>query len=546
MTQHRPFHVEAIDAVRDYFATTMRHPIGLFGVALTTLSGLLMLILMGMSMAGMRGNPYLGIVTFLVLPAGFLLGLVLMPVSRWRRRKHPDLAGQPEFPVLDFNRPRIRNRFVLLLAISVVNVVLLAIAGTGAIEFMDSVEFCGRTCHAVMQPELTAHDNSPHARVRCVDCHIGPGAGWFVRSKLSGTRQVFATIFHSYPTPIPTPVENLRPARETCEQCHWPTKFHGIRLLVRRHFKEDETNTQVQTVLALKVGGGAIPAAVTLKSGDRAIPDTVAPKIGGAAISAAITGEHGEEEATGSAGAATASRTAPSSAERPLLPEAAGIHWHVATRVEYLADPKREKISLVRVHRPDGTVKDYRRPGAEIAAKDSTGQEQRLRTMDCVDCHNRPAHIYKPAIRALEEAMVDGHVSPRLPFIRREALAAIQKDYPTSEAAQSGIADDLRGFYKREYPALDEESARLLPATIEGVQAVYAHNVFPAMRVGWGTYPNHIGHEASPGCFRCHDEELATSEGETISQDCGLCHSLLAIEEENPPILQQIFGEGGH
>lgn len=532
MTHHRPFHLEAIEAVRDYFAATMRHPIGLCGVALTTLSGLLMLILMGMSMAGIRGNPYLGIVTFLVLPGGFLLGLVLMPVSRWRQKKHPDSPGEPDFPVLDFNRPRIRNRFVLFLAITVVNLVLLAVAASGAIEFMDSVEFCGKTCHAVMQPELTAHQNSPHARVRCVDCHIGPGAGWFVRSKLSGTRQVFATIFHSYPTPIPTPVQNLRPARETCEQCHWPTKFHGTRLLVRRHFQEDEANTEVQTVLALKIGGGAIPGAVALGGG-------------GGAVSNAAPGQNGEGDAVSAKGAATASRTVSASAERPFLPEAAGIHWHVATRVEYLADPKREMISLVRVHRPDGTVKEYRRPGAADAPKDSTGHEQRLRTMDCVDCHNRPAHIYKPATQALEEAMADGHISTRLPFIRREALAAIQKDYPSVEAAQSGIADHLRGFYEREYPALDAERASLLPAAIEGVQGVYARNVFPAMKVGWGTYPNHIGHEASPGCFRCHDEELATTEGETISQDCGLCHSLLAIEEENPPILQQMFGEGG-
>jgi nitrate/TMAO reductase-like tetraheme cytochrome c subunit len=533
MTRHRPFHLEAIEAARDYCAATMRHPIGLLGVALTTLSGLLMLILMGVSMAGVRGNPYLGVVTFLVLPGGFLLGLVLMPISRWRQKRRPDLAARLDFPVLDFNLPRIRNRFVLFLAITVVNLVLLAVAAAGAIEFMDSVEFCGKTCHTVMQPELTAHQNSPHARVRCVDCHIGPGAGWFVRSKLSGTRQVFATIFHSYPTPIPTPVENLRPAGETCEQCHWPTKFHGTRLTVRRHFQENEANTEVQTVLALKIGGGALS-------------DAVALKIGGGAIPNALAGDSAEEAAAGTEGAATASRTVPASAERPLLPEAAGIHWHVATRVEYLADPRRETISLVRVHRPDGTVKEYRRPGAEDTPKDSTGPEQHLRTMDCVDCHNRPAHIYKPATRALEEAMVDGHISTRLPFIRREALAAIQKDYPTSEAAQSGIADHLRGFSEREYPALDAEQASLLSASIEGVQAVYARNVFPAMRVGWGTYPNHIGHEASPGCFRCHDEELATSESETISQDCGLCHSLLAIEEENPPILQQIFGEGGH
>lgn len=520
MHRHRPFHLEALEAARDYFAATMRHPIGFVGVALTTLSALLMLILMGMSMAGIRGNPYLGIVTFLILPGGFLLGLLLMPIGRWRLKRHPGQPGHLDFPILDLNLPRIRNRFVLFLAVSVVNLVLLALAGAGAIEFMDSVEFCGKTCHQVMQPELTAHQNSPHARVRCVDCHIGPGAGWFVRSKLSGTRQVVAVMFHTFPTPVPTPIENLRPARETCEQCHWPTKFHGTRLVVRRHYKEDEANTEVQTVLALKIGGGAIPAA--------------------------LAGDKGAEGAEGGESTATASRTVPASPERALLPEAAGIHWHVATRVEYLSDPKRETVSMVRVHRPDGTVKEYRRPGAQTAAGDSAGSGERLRTMDCVDCHNRPAHIYKPAQRALEEAMADGHISLRLPFIRREALAAIQQDYPTAEAARSGIADKLRGFYASSYPNLDEAQASLLPAAIEAAQGVYARNVFPAMKVGWSTYPNHIGHEASPGCFRCHDEELATSEGETISQDCGLCHSLLAIEEENPQILQQIYGEEGH
>ncbi len=517
MTRRRPFLSELLEAIRDYFAVTMRHPIGLLGVALTTLSGLLMIILMGMSMAGLGGNPYLGIITFLVLPAGFLLGLVLMPISRWRQKRHPAEAGRSDFPVLDLNLARTRNRLVLFLAITAANLVLLAIAAAGAIEFMDSVEFCGKTCHTVMQPELTAHQNSPHARVRCVDCHIGPGAGWFVRSKLSGTRQVFATLFHTYPTPIPTPIENLRPARETCEQCHWPTKFHGTRLQVRRHFQEDEANTEVQTVLALKIGGGAVPASGADGAGAGEKPGVAA---------------------------AEASRTVPASAERPLLPEAAGIHWHVATQVEYLSDPKREEVSLVRVHRPDGSVKEFRRPDAGAEPGAGTAGEARLRTMDCVDCHNRPTHIYKPAVRALDDALADGHVDAGLPYIRREALAAMQADYPTAEAARTGIADHLRGFYAREYPDLDAGQGDKLSATIEGVQGVYARNVFPAMKVGWSTYPNHIGHEASPGCFRCHDEELATAEGETISQDCGLCHTLLAIEEEDPEILQQINGQG--
>jgi nitrate/TMAO reductase-like tetraheme cytochrome c subunit len=341
-----------------------------------------------------------------------------------------------------------------------------------------------------MHPELTAYRNSPHSRVRCVDCHIGPGASWFVKSKLSGTRQVFAAILKTYPRPVPTPVHNLRPARETCEQCHWPQKFHGNKLMVKTHYQDDEANTAVKSVLALRIGGGAdLPA--------------------------------GE----------------------------ASIHWHINNKVEYLSDESREQMYWVRAERPDGTVKEFFRPGMAQAdpptfesLPDSLKAHSK-RSMDCVDCHNRPTHIYKPAQVALDEAMSLGRIPLDLPFLHREAMSVLQETYPDKETALARIRGKLESFYTSEYPDLARDRATDVALAVAGVAKIYADNVFPSMNITWDTYPNHLGHQNFPGCFRCHDEEMATAGGETISQDCATCHSLLAMEEENPEILQDLFPE---
>lgn len=522
-------------AIRDYFAATFRHPLGFLGACVTTVAGVLLVILIGMELMGMEGNPYLGIVTFLILPALFVGGLLMMPLGHYLEGKRRARAGAADavFPRLDLNDPRTRNRFVLFLGVTLLNVVILVVALARGIEFMDSVQFCGETCHAVMAPELTAHQDSPHARVRCVDCHIGPGASWFVRSKLSGTRQVFATLFHTYPTPIPTPVHNLRPSRDTCEQCHWPEKFHGTNIAVRTKYDEDEANTPLTTVLALKIGGGIAPR----PAGDE--PAGPAGTLG-----------HG------------------------------GIHWHVSNQVEYVSDENRETIERVRVHQTDGTIREFRRPGAATGpwpgepesgagpaaglgaatagsfgrlfggsahASEPEGDEpsgaRHVRTMDCVDCHNRPTHIYHSAKDAVNLAMAGGSIPATLPYIRREVLAAVTAEYDSFEAARAGIEDHLRRFYAAEYPDLAPEQQEALAAAIAGAREVYERNVFPPMRIGWDTYPTHIGHEQSPGCFRCHDGELATESGETISQDCSLCHTLLAVEEQDPAVLNELFPE---
>lgn len=470
-------------AVRDFLVRTTRHPLSFIGVNLTTLSGVLLVILLALAAIGAPTNPYLGAVTFLVLPFFFVLGLVLIPIGAWhyRRRQTPAERGRPLFPTYDLNTPHVRTRLVLLAVLTLTNITILGVVSFRGIEYMDSVHFCGATCHPVMKPEYTAYQGSPHARVRCVDCHIGPGASWFVQSKLSGTRQVFKQILHTWPTPVETPIANLRPSRDTCEQCHWPEKFHGDRLVVRQHFQEDEANTPIQSVLLLRVGGGG--------------PDSGFRR---------------------------------------------GIHWHVTNAVYYRSDARREVIPWVRVERRDGSVAEFT---AAEGVPDSIAARPERR-MDCIDCHNRPTHIYRLPARALDEAIADGRVPGDLPFVKREALAALTADYADEAAARAGIASRLTGFYQASYPEVATQWAEALARAIDATQRIWARNVFPEMKVGWGTYPEHIGHQDFVGCYRCHDEQHAAADGTTISQDCSTCHNLLAMEEEQPAVLETLFPEG--
>ena len=461
--------------LRDFLWRSTREPVGFIGVTLTTFAGILLAVLLVVALLGAPTNPYLGAVTFLVLPAVFVLGLVLVPIGSWRHRRRQASARAEAalFPAYDLNLPHVRTRLLLLGVLTLVNLVVLAAAAFKGIEYMDSVQFCGGTCHPVMKPEYTVYRISPHARVRCVDCHIGPGASWFVQSKLSGSRQVLVQLAGTWPRPVETPVENLRPSRETCEQCHWPEKFHGDRLLVRTHFQEDEANTPLETVLLMKIGGRA---------------------------------ESGFSR---------------------------GIHWHVQNVVEYRADAEREEIPWVRAVREDGSSVEY----VQGEVPDSIAARP-PRRMDCVDCHNRPTHIYRLPARALDEALAAGTLPRDLPYLRREALGALTADYVDEAAARAGIARHLTEFYARDYPGL--EGMRIAQA-VAATQAIWSRYVFPEMRVTWGTYPDHIGHQEFTGCFRCHDEAHTTADGATISQDCTTCHTLLAMEEERPEVWQTLF-----
>jgi hypothetical protein len=408
-------------------------------------------------------------VFFLVLPGFFLAGLALIPLGMWleRRRRAAGRPAPAHWPHIDLNDPRHRRTAFLVLVLTLTNVVIVSLAAYRGIEFMDSPEFCGQVCHEVMEPEFVAFQDGPHSRMECVTCHIGPGAPWFVKSKLDGTRQVVAVLFDTHSRPIKSPVHDLRPARDTCEQCHWPEKFHGDKVNVRKEYGDDEAVTETATSIRVHVGGGSEKLGV-----------------------------------------------------------ASGIHWHmnVANRIEYIAtDDKRQTIPWVRLTDRQGNVREFRAP--DVSDEAIAQGERRL--MDCMDCHNRPSHPFNPSPeRAVDGAIGIGEISRELPFIRREAVAALNDKYESREAAERGIADRLRAFYQKNYPNVLKERGPLVDRAVLVSQVLYRRNVFPRMNVTWGSYPNNIGHMDAPGCFRCHDDNHKSKDGAVIRQECELCHTI--------------------
>ena len=359
------------------------------------------------------------------------------------------------------------------MALSTVNVILVASASNKGMEVLDSNAFCS-SCHTVMEPEVSAHARSPHARVGCSECHIGEGSGWAVKSKLAGAWQLASVAFKLYPRPIPTPVHDLRPARETCEQCHWPTKFIDDRLKIVTRHDEDAASTPLKTVMLLRFSS----------------------------------------ETSG---------------------RGKGMHWHVGpgVHVRYQSDAKREQIGTVELTMEDGTRRTYEKAGAAT-------QQGAWRDMDCIDCHNRPTHAFHSPEDEVDAALASGSLDRSLPFIRREAVKALRQDYPSAEEARFGLLTELISTYQKLDPERLEERRPTIEATATQLGQMWARNVWPNMKIGWGTYPSLLGHEAAPGCFRCHDGEHKTSEGRVISNDCNLCHTLLSMSDADPQVLKQL------
>jgi len=461
-----------------------RNPLSLAGAILTTSSAVTLIAFWLVDIAiGGTIHPYVGLIFFLMLPGIFVIGLILMPIGVLLHRYQLVKAGElpVEYPKIDFSMPDIRKALGWVGGLTLANIIIFSVGSYRGVEYMDSVKFCGQTCHVVMQPEFTAYENSPHQRVECVQCHIGPGASWFVRSKLSGVRQVYAVTFHTYDRPIPVPVQNLRPARETCEQCHWPQNFTGNRLVVFRKFSEDEKNTELTTVLLLKIGGHTWDGAV---------------------------GIHGR-------------------------------HLDTNSPIEYVSTD-RQRQTIVQVSYADNSGKQviYTSTDAKPTAQQIAAGEHRV--MDCIDCHNRPTHTFQLPERALDQAMSQGRISPELPYIKKQAVEALKANYPDRDTAAREIASKLEDFYRKSYPDLYRDKHALLETSISQLQAIYLRNIFPAMNVGWGTYPNNLGHMDFPGCFRCHDGSHSTSDGRTIPNDCDTCHTMLAMEEQNPKVLADL------
>ena len=452
----------------------LRNPVSLAGVALGIVSLANIFLFVLIDAIATKPGPYIGILAYMVSPGFLILSLLMMLAGvLLERRKH--LAPQAFYPRIDLNDSTQRSAVISFTTFLVVFVVVSAAGSYKAYEFTESTSFCGQLCHTVMIPEFTAYQLSPHARVACADCHVGPGATWFVKSKLSGSRQVFATIFNTFPRPIPTPVHNLRPAQETCEQCHWPKKFYGGQLKVFSHYANDEKNTLHEVRMLIKTGGG--------------------------------------DPATG----------APS-----------GIHWHmnIGNRIDYVAaDEKRQVIPYIRVEDLQGRVTEY-------YAKDSTLSKDQIAKadkhhMDCVDCHNRPTHIYVPPDQSVDQALLARRIDVSLPFIKQQAVTVLAATYKTSDEATRGIASGLQGFYESKYPDIAKTKQLEIRNAVTEIQQIYARTTFPDMKLNWQTHPNNLGHYYYPGCFRCHDGQHVSADGRVVTRDCNQCHTLMS-ETEGP------------
>jgi hypothetical protein len=441
------------------------------GVVLLTTSALVWLFTLVADASHEQSNPYIGILLFLIAPGVFFFGLALVPLGMWIRRRNPSWASDGPFSL---SNPRIVRLLIFIGGMTVLNVVLAGSFTYQAVEYMDSRSFCGATCHTVMSPEYTAYSNSPHANVECVKCHIGPGASWFVKSKLSGARQLYAVAFNTHSRPIQTPVEDLRPSRDTCEACHWPARFSGERLRVIWKYADDEQNTRQATVLMMHIGGGMTSRGIH------------------------------------------------------------GAHVGAGVQIRYAhEDRERQKVAWTEVERPGKETLRYIRKGGENASG-------AVRTMDCIDCHNRPTHIFESAQTAVNRLFQTGDLSTELPFLKKQAMLVLEKPYASREEAVREVPGQIEAFYREKYGDIYKAKASLVKTNAKAVLSAYERNVFPEMKITWGTYINNIGHTEFPGCFRCHDGEHTTKSGQSISQDCSTCHEMLAMEEADPKILKDL------
>jgi len=455
------------------------NPISVIGIWLAGISLIVILLLMAYEATLHGHNPYLGIITFVVLPTFLVLGIVLAAIGALReRRRRARGEADAHWPILDLNVGAQRRTLGLLSMAAVVFLAMSAFGSLKAYEYTETNEFCGTVCHTVMEPEYTAYQNSAHSRVPCVECHIGPGVDWFVKSKLSGAYQLYAVAMDNYPRPIHTPIANLRPSQDTCENCHWPEKFFGNNYVTRDYYLQDEDNTHVRVDLMLRVGGG--------------------------------DGREGPQD---------------------------GIHWHmnIANEIEYIAaDERRQEIDWFRVTRLDGTVSTYVRDGSDIAHDEVP--EGEIRSMDCIDCHNRPSHRFFPPQVSMNAALARGEISTTLPGVKGLGVELLEGDYETTEEAVAAIEASVRDEYASIASPADVD------ATVATIQEIYRNNYFPKMNTNWKAFPENIGHMWAPGCFRCHDGEHVNEAGNTLTRDCNVCHVILAEEPAQGGSLMSLVG----
>jgi len=444
-------------------------------MALVTTAVISWLFVLPQQIRGHADNPYIGLVIFLAIPALFIAGLVLIPIGIYlsKHRLQEKLAA----PTFD-RKTAVRRVAWFFAATTSINILIGTQLTYRAVKHMDTPQFCGASCHT-MNPELAAYRDSPHSRVECVECHVAPGAAGWVSSKANGVRQLVETVLGTSPKPIPSAIESNRlvPAKQTCENCHWPQKFEGVRLRVITKYAEDEANTRLQTVLLMLIGGNL------------------------------VSGIH-------------------------------GAHLRPGIRIRFASsDPARQTIPWVEYQNANTGI---RRKYSSQDPGSGPLNNSPIHEMECVDCHNRPTHTFDLPDRALDKALGLGEIPVGLPFIKKKGTELLKANYATSAEAAEKIPGELESYYRQNYAKLYAQRAMDVQRAAQGLLAIYNRNVFPDLKVSWGTYPNNLGHMDFPGCFRCHDGSHATAEGAAITGDCDTCHETLASDEASPDILKKL------
>lgn len=426
---------------------TVRNPISLIGAALTTACALAFVMYVLAEAFGLVVSPYGGLFGFVILPALFVLGLLLIPFGMWREARRRRLGKAPwGWPVFDFGNRSTRRVALAVALLTLVNLGIIAVAGLGATHYMETTQFCGQVCHVPMKPQFVAHQAGAHSRVDCVDCHVSPGVRGMVRAKLNGSRQLYQVAVGNYPRPIHAD-GRVPGASDTCVHCHRPGFASRDLTRVFRDYGEDEANTETATTFDMLVSR---------------------------------------------------------------------IHWHARAdvAVEYAVSATDVNVvTYVRTSQGGGAPVEYFAPNVTAAPAGP------LKKMDCLDCHSRPAHAFSAtAERAVDRAIAAGEIDRAVPFVRQQTVAALKAEYDSEAAAVAAIEKRLTDFY-----AARGKSPQVA-AAIAAAQRLYRINVFPEMKVTWGTHLPQIGHFDAPGCFRCHDDEKKTREGKLVRQDCDLCH----------------------
>lgn len=425
-------------------------------------------------------NVYFDLYAYLVTPGFLVMGLVMIPVGMYMKRKKLK-KGVPvsdeKLFVINLRDPKTRNAIVIFTSVTLVFILFTVVGSYKGFHYTESVEFCGTLCHKVMEPEYVAYQHSPHAKVKCAECHVGEGADFYVRSKMSGLRQVYKYIRGTWPTPIKTPIENLRPARETCEKCHWPEKFYTNKIRNEKYYLADSSNTEWNLIMKMRIG-----------------------------------------------------------ADHSALGNTAGIHWHINPDIEitYTSDETRQKIPWVKYkNKKTGISYEFvdNESLKDTALKD-VGKSQ-PRSFDCMDCHNRPSHEYRAPSFYVNHLFAGYKIKASVPWLKKAAMEGLNNIYSTKDSAMMGINDQILKMYKEQYPDALSKFEKEIKAAIPQIQNAFSLNTFPEMKVRYNAYPRNIGHLESNGCFRCHDDKHKTKEGKVISKNCNICHSFIGQGKTN-------------